>query len=341
MIHFQLPQIEAMLQGKYRMTFYRSQAESFYREQLSALRPARYAVQRKWQVKEFPAVSLRQRWFERLIRQDEIGFCNIFFDRMEQEKDEEHRVYLVYIAQQMLIRLMKDLQQTALSLLKDHESMQDVTQAALHRIQQEEQQILRLLKAALVALYLDVQAFADNGKAKLPTVDEDGLYAYYFLENAGSGGLITTASVIVQPIKPVQQQKQFIPLRGDRDHVASLKLTYNDILKQEEFQALEELLFEYGLLNEHSIFIKNKKESHNKLMAAIYHQIIRLGFFRKRSLSTKTEITIYDVRNYLNQRYGIDLKQEFRKSTQEDRELAIRKLPFLEMDARFRVKGEQ
>lgn len=335
-MHLQLPHIEEILHGKYRLSLYRKLPEAYYREQLMAIKPMYCYVRRLREVKALPAASLRQQWFEQLIRLDDTRFSNDFFGRTEQEENQEHFGYLVYIAQKMLINLMKRLQQTAQGLQQDYELWSYETGAAYKRMQQEEEHIIALLKAVLVALYLDVQEIAGPEKIKFPFMDENRLYDYYFLESIEGKSLIASVKDFVEPKKAIKQTVVFHPLRGDRDNALQLKLRYEDIIKEDVLLALEESLFQYGLLDENSKFIKSKKDSHSNIMAVIYLQIIRLGIFRKHCLSNKTLITKNDIRKYLDQRYCADLEQQFRKSTKDHRELAVRKLPFLEHDPRFR-----
>ncbi len=333
------PNITAILRGRYRLHFQRSLPEAYFREQIASLTPSRLRVQRRFQTNSMPVFSLRQQWYEQLIRQDEILFSNNFIERLNTEKDSEHKEYLIYIAGKELINLMKEVQQLPENLQKH--TLEDVfglKTADILRIHQDEEQIIRLIKAVLAALYLDIQTRSKSTMQRSPIMDEKAIYKYIYLEEMEDGSLIKEADYIPVPLTKVQIKDDFVfvPLRGDREDLHNLKVRYEDIVKSDAFFSLEEILFEYGLLNRHGHFIKNKSKSHNKAMAAVYHRIVDLNFFRKTNLNAKKEIKPPDIRAYLDRRYASDLTQEFRKFSDKDMEAALIKLPFLDHDPRFR-----
>ncbi len=81
---------------------------------------------------------------------------------------------------------------------------------------------------------------------------------------------------------------------------------------------------------------QDKAKSHNRLMASVYPVIVEAGVFGKHFIGSKQPIKSTDIRAWLNRRYETNLSQEFRKLTPEDHEFARIKLPFLDLDPRFR-----
>jgi hypothetical protein len=136
----------------------------------------------------------------------------------------------------------------------------------------------------------------------------------------------------VLPLKPAKEKiiNEFRPVKGDiRDNLLS-KADYGIVKNPDRFAAVEERLVEYDIIDDSYHFIKNKKQSNHTLLAAVYRELIDKNYFRRNIIGTAKKYTDTDIRKYLDERYGTDTSQQFRKLTNEQREQAKRKLPWVE-----------
>ena len=332
-----LPNLQQIFHGKYRLHLNRGEKEAFFRQQMQQMKAERYLTQRHLQAFPEPLFSQRALWVATLIEQDVVSFSNDFFPRIENESMPEQQLSLGYViltkkivpAFHAVLRMMD-------TLKKMPPMVADVgSAAAAERILREEQQVTALIKATLIALYLDVQDATPLGSL-LPKFDEKNLYNHYFLEEPPTTSLIKTANPIVKPLKQQNVKMVFVPFKGDRVHHEGLKVSYNEILKTEELAQLESHLYDYGLIDQDAKFIKNKADSNSKLMAVVYRKMIDAGFFRKNAIGSSTMLQEKDIRAYLDHRFSAKLEQQFRKLKSEDIEKAYQKLPFLERHPIFR-----
>lgn len=332
-----LPNIDNMLHGSLMLQLHRTQPPAWFGEKLTALTMPPLRVQRRWQLKDDQPFSLRQQWYGHMISMDETGFCNTFLGRVAMEDAVEHRAYLCHEAKKQLSAMMNQLQQLPERLAAfPFAAMDGRSGAEQKRLQQEEDHIITRLKACVAGLFLEVQAASEADESGRPVLDEAAIYTYYYLETPPAESLLKQASPIVLPLPTGLATEVFIPLRSDRPNQRPSKLHFSDLRDPEKLFELEAILYDYGLLDAQSRFIKNKAKSHNKLMAAVYHMIVEAGIFGKHFFGSKQPIKSADIRSWLDRRYETNLSQEFRKLTPEDHEFARIKLPFLDLDPRFR-----
>lgn len=105
---------------------------------------------------------------------------------------------------------------------------------------------------------------------------------------------------------------------------------YEDlVINKRQFGEIELHMYQNGLINAEYSFIPCKEESHKTLMALIYHELIRKGIFKTYFIKQNRDFTPIDYRKYLDERYSVDTSQQFRRITPEQREYAIKKLPWI------------
>lgn len=105
---------------------------------------------------------------------------------------------------------------------------------------------------------------------------------------------------------------------------------YEDlVINKHQFGEIELHMYQNGLINAEYSFIPCKEESHKTLMALIYHELIRKGFFKTYFTRQNRDFSPVDYRKYLDERYSVDTSQQFRRITPEQREYAIKELPWI------------
>jgi hypothetical protein len=123
---------------------------------------------------------------------------------------------------------------------------------------------------------------------------------------------------------------EFLPIKGEIQRVRLSQIKYSAIAKPEAFSEVEKYLYKKGIIDIDYQFIKSKKNSNSKLLGLVVRFLFINDFFRKNTVGYNKEISLNIVREYIENRYSTDLKQQVRRSKDEDFELLYRKLPFFD-----------
>ena len=130
------------------------------------------------------------------------------------------------------------------------------------------------------------------------------------------------------PIK--QEPSLFNPIKGDLANIRLSKVDFGIVKNEEQFALIETNLYEYRIIDVDYNFIKNKAASNSILLAATMKILIEKNYFRRGYAGFKGNVKDNDIREYLENRYNTEIKQQFRKLTDDQKDLALRKLPWLD-----------
>lgn len=245
---------------------------------------------------------------------------------MEEDKDQ---AYLVYVA---LNKYLHDkLNQVAEHMKQLSGSYIDLIPGKGENIadlqQQNEIFIYEYLKLSLVVLYINIQ---EKFKTLLENpLSEADLFRIYFNESTPDFTYKKQAPAYQPPLKKTEEKVVFIPLSEDRNSYG-LKMNFQHISNPRLFHRVEEQLYEYGIIDLNSRFIKSKKNAHQQLLAAVYREMIDRNYFRRNIIGSKQKLKDTDIVRYLDARYMTDTSQAFRKLTEAQKQKAYMKLPWLE-----------
>jgi len=183
----------------------------------------------------------------------------------------------------------------------------------------------------LIRLYLEIQeSYSENLKDE--PLSEEEIYLTYFNEQTPIPSLIIPAdkiNIVKSPlmIKKEESKKSFNARRSDIREDSKGVLSYEQIIKnQSRFAQIEEELFSNGFIDENYQYID--KHGQKQKFAAIYHQLIRKGYFNNRIFPGNKEIKSAVIRKFLDHRYNVDLDKQFRTWANIQDEL----LKFIEKD---------
>jgi hypothetical protein len=210
-----------------------------------------------------------------------------------------------------------------------------------HRLKEvhlaEETYIYYYLKTELIALYLNIQeAFGHHLNEELK--DEAEIYLVYFREAVPAIPLIKRAETIVLPLKLSKEKTavEFRPVKADVRSLLQSKANYEIVKYPDHFAVVESRLYEYEIIDGDYCFIMNKKRSNKTLLAAVYRELIDKNYFRRNILGSTKKYSDTDIRQYLDERYATDTSQQFRKLTDQQKEKAKMKLPWIEKITRLK-----
>ncbi len=319
---------------------HRERLQDYFKKLLAGFGHTHYQYQPLWEVKFLPPYSPKLSYYQRLISNEAAAFFNQLNRMMQQATDEEQKTYHVYTAMNKVVG--EKLKQTASEVNRLDYSLSNVLPGSDCRLKNpvhaEESFIFQLLKLHLIALYLNIQdTFGDF--VQEDKYDEEGMYFVFFGEEKPELSFLQKAEAIVIPIIPAIRnvKRQFVPVHDDHQSRMLTKMDYSYVRNAERFAEIETRLYEYEIIDEDYHFIKNKKQRNHTLLAAVYQELIDKNYFRRNILKSTDKIKDNDIRQYLDARYATDTSQQFRKLTEEQRNFAKLKLPWLE--SIFRIPG--
>jgi hypothetical protein len=207
--------------------------------------------------------------------------------------------------------------------------------------------IMQLLKLAYMQLYLEIQnTFSGDLTDHLTEAD---IYMRFLFETLPETQYIEKLKNIdIQPLEKANIEKAqplvsktpkkispdeygFKPIKSDLPNNRSSTVSYKElILNPDLFAEVEERLYEYEVIDNEYTFIKNKKNSNSTNLAAIVKTMIERNYFRRNILGSRKKYTDTHIREFIENRYQADIKQQFRRITTTQIEAVLLKHPWLE-----------
>ena len=192
--------------------------------------------------------------------------------------------------------------------------------------------IMQLMKVAFIHIYVELQEVFKDSISDLLILDD--FYTQLLFEPVPDKIYLKEAQVIAIPSesrKAIKKEENgFEPILGEVPNCKISKANYDIIRNQTLFSNIERNLHEYELIDIDYNFIKNKKESNSRNLAAIVQILIDKNYFRRNILGSSDQYKDIDIREYIENRYNTDLKQQFRRLTSEQKVAALTKYHWLD-----------
>ena len=202
--------------------------------------------------------------------------------------------------------------------------------------------IIQYLKFSAIHIYLELQTHFQI--SPFEELIEDDFYTRLLFEPIPDSSFISKITRIQlveendieaiagkpQELTITKEPSNFHPIKSDLSNARLTKVNYGIIKNEEQFALIETNLYEYRIIDADYYFIKNKATSNSVLLAATIKILIEKNYFRRGYAGFKGTIQDNDIREYLEIRYNTDIKQQFRRFTEENKELALRRLPWLD-----------
>ena len=129
--------------------------------------------------------------------------------------------------------------------------------------------------------------------------------------------------------KSRRKRAYFKPIKGDLKSVKETLVTYDNISNPEEYAKVEDELHYHGIIDMKYHFIKNKKESNSRNLAAILRVLIDSNYFRANIIGSSKKADDNDIRKFIEARYSCNIQQQFTKLKPEHIEAAKTKYYWL------------
>lgn len=293
------------------------QSDQKFKEFLLGLKKEHYINQPHYEVGfEKPLSSLRK-YYQALIDNTATKFLNDFHNEYQQAANDSERKYLIHHA--LTKALPQKLNETQKVISTRHYSPDqfDIKQAAKlnDKTIADESYVLHNLKHQLVRLVMEIQeAYIESMQDEHLLPEE--IYYQYFDEAAPNPSYINQA--INYPDTKQSSQLQipnidpaFNPLRSDIRESKKGVCTYEQMIKNpSRFADFECKLFENSYIDKDYNF--TNKHGEKRVLAAIYHQLIRKNYFNQRIFPENKTTTDLLVRKFLDHRYNTNVDKQFR-----------------------------
>jgi hypothetical protein len=310
-----------------------SEPDNKFKQLLSDVSKEYFTYQPNYEVDFLNPLSNIRKYYVAIITHEATRFLNDLHSEIISSSNPVEIKYLVHIA---LAKTLSQLLQYASQTITERKYSPvqfEIGQGKVitEKLIADESYILHFLKHQLIRLYLEVQeSYSEN--LKDDPLSEEEIYLTYYNEQAPVPSLIISADKITLMkstllIKKEEQKKSFNARRSDIREDSKGILSYEQIIKNpSRFAQIEEELFMNGFIDENYQFVDKHGQKHK--LAAIYHQLIRKGYFNNRIFPGNKEMKTADIRKFLDHRYNVNLDKQFRTWANTQDEL----LKFIEID---------
>jgi len=304
-----------------------------FKQLLSEVKKEYFTYQPNYEVDFIKPLSNFRKYYLAIIEHDATKYLNDLYAEINASTNPTEIKYLVHFALTRTLSQKLNEISRILSERKYNPNQFDLSSEDLRldKSVADESFVIHYLKHQLVRLFLEVQESYQEHLKEEP-ISEDEIYYMYFNEQAPKPSFISEADnypdLKAVPIKERAEEKEtFNALRQDIRSEKKGVFSYNQLIKnQSRFAQIEEDLFERELIDKNYQFID--KYGQKRYLSAIYHQLIRKGYFNKRVFPDNIEVKPSQIRKFLDHRYNADVDKQFRIWDGTQKEL----IEFIEKD---------
>jgi hypothetical protein len=280
-----------------------------YQQLLHELSTENFAQQPLYELSFPKPLTHKRKYYQALINNEAIIFINSVHDVMKRALNDNEKKY--HIHKILSKKLPAKLHETEkiIASLKLYFSLID--DPAIDKRVRDNAFIIQYLKYQLICLYLEIQdSFASYVTTDILTEKEINLI--YFSEPFNTFIKTNTGVKRDSLIANNAEKKKFKAIKADfRKDVPKGILSYEEIVSHpHSFANVEEELYKVQLIDEKYNFTSIHTEKQK--LAAIYHVLIRKGYFIKRDFKKRKGITDVAIRKFLDHRYNAKLDSQFR-----------------------------
>ena len=320
-----IPEIfESIIHGELRPWLDSNKPDMKFVPMLSSLKIVNSAFPMICEIDFIRPFNNKTKYYSKLILNETNSYCNRIVELINDDENEKLMKYWLNdtLNKRLKTRIKevgKLIQQNDYSLIYINPHKLTFDKDADHKT---DTYVFQLLKVAFIKTYLEIQEVFKS-LINDDLLIEDDFYTQLLNETIPEKSYLKKIPIInydntinqARPIVVEEEICKFSPIKGDFKKGFKGKLTYDDILKKEQFAEFEMKLFEYRYIDENYNFTNthNKK----KELAAIYHILIQKKYFRDKNYKYQRGFSPAHYRQYLDFRYNLDSAQQFRKLEQE------------------------
>lgn len=273
-----------------------------YKDLLSEIKSEGLQFQPINEIDFFPPHSPKCKYYKSIIINESYRYFNLLHELINNADDDTEREYWVKLT--LTIKIPMLLNQIKNIVEERNYNLSDLDPETNNKLKtfelSEPAFVIHLLKTSLVWLFLEIQEIYKNHSF---SKTEAEIYLEYFAESIPKYGFIKGAPEITLPVvikRTIQpQESAFKPIKGDIQNIKLGVLDYDSINNAEMFAKVEIELHAYEIIDKDYYFIKNKKESNSRNLAAIVQILIDCNYFRRNILNSTKKATNNDIREYI------------------------------------------
>lgn len=288
-----------------------------FKQLLAEVKKEYFTYQPNYEVDFIKPLSNFRKYYLAIIEHEATRYLNDLHTEILSSTNSDEIKYLVHFT---LTRTLSQKLTEISKVLEDRKYRQsqfDLSKGNLSpdKYVADESYALHYLKHQLIRLFLEIQeSYHDHLKEDV--LSEEEIYFKYFNEQAPQPSFVGESdkypNLKAIPIKEKKEEKEpFNALRQDLRSEKKGICLYTQLIKnQSRFAKIEEELFEIGFIDKNYQFVD--KYGQKRYFAAIYHQLIRKGYFNKRIFPGNVEVKPMQIRKFLDHRYNSDVDKQFR-----------------------------
>jgi hypothetical protein len=328
-----LPKFDAILFTHLKPSRTSDKPEAWFKSELQKMVLERHHYRFTFEVAFMRPLTPRSQYYRQVIDNDCIKFYNEMCSALMNAGNHAEGVYLLWSALEKTLK--SKLQETG-SEMAAAELNAEIFKSGPgtdphQKAHWELAYILFYMLLSLMALYLNLQR-------KYPQLLNGGELSLNDLSLMYANGLFKPSEYLQEAGEMVQPMERKLPVEKEPHIMAVIpgkaakpeQDEFDPIVKIAQLQQVEANLREYGILDADGQFVENRAESHRRKLAGVYKIMIALKYFRPYDPISRKKIKPNDLRLFLDQRYGVDLKETFRKITSKHIEEIKISLPWLD-----------
>lgn len=290
-------------------------AEQKYLQLLQEVQKQNYQFQPLYKV-DFPnPLNAKRKYYASLVANEAIKFLNATYTVIENANQRGKKYWLNEILNRKVKPKLKEVQK----LIEEHSYTLDAIHTPTNITGYEDLRdnsfIIQFLKLHLIHIYLEFQNKYAHLLNEEPVIEIEIRQHFFSEKDIEKPSLIKADEVpnSKQTVQPkVQTVVKSLPaIKADFREDKKGILSYAVIIKNpDKFAKFEEELFGHELIDMKHNF--TNKHGQLKELAAVYHTLVRKGYFNKKDFSKNKAITPLDVRKFLDHRYAASLDKQFR-----------------------------
>jgi hypothetical protein len=302
------------------------QSDIKFKQLLLEVKKEYYAQQPKYKVDFIKPLSNIRKYYHTIIDYETRRYLNDLHTDISEALNDDEKSYLVYFAINKLIS--QKIKETAQVIIEREYTPEQFDQLQPSKKIEpgiaDESYILHLLKHHLVRLIMEIQEFYPD-YLKDEALQADEIYYKYFNEAALETTFIKKAENYPDTNQTPQPQHRdnkpaFNAIRDDIREGKRNILSYNQLIKNpSRFAQIEEELYAQELIDSNYNF--TNKHGKKNYLAALYHQLIRKGYFYTRIFPDNIEVKNREITKFLDHRYNTDVDKQFRNFQNNPQEL--------------------
>lgn len=284
----------------------------FFKDQLLKIRKEYYLFQPLYDNDFEKPLTPKRKYYVVLIENEAIKYLNTVFAEFNNAISNNEKKYLFNSFSKIVTQKFKEIH---IQCSKEGYAYKKLIEGIEDENFEDEVYVIQFLKSELIRIYLEIsEKFSEYNTGD--SLNGEQIYKHFFKEKQPNPSLFSPAEQIktalpVSAFVEKKKEEEFKPIKSDFRDAAKGVLAYDDIIQNPDYFSLfEEELFNHQLISKDYVF--NDAHGNKKTLAFIYSALVHKKYFKKRDFKKLRDITLLEIKKFLNHRYNTNIDREFR-----------------------------